>query len=372
MPLAGLRGGASRLANLALRATDGLHHVGPGAYSAASCGALYETLNKVTSTRGVGPGARTALRFRDLDQHLPAPNTYQTVCRAPPSPSKVPFNTASFRKPLAVSNTPGPGSYSPGAFSLPGVPVAVRCGAGEGPGRCEGCLQELAPGVEFWACDQPVQGLPRGSVMCQACMLRARKTLPGQLARFSRWQLDAFKKCRDCSDIHRHEGTRAKILLVDPKTVAKRRRKEAYLSKYFRDLLVRGPDLVAGTEPATLTEAELQVYRAPAPDFCCLHEAFNSFNRDRMSFGLRASLPSGLFYNTYKRCALDFDPSSTSSGYSRPPADGPDASPTSSRTAAATSGILAETRAASMDERSLRQRRSPDEGGSLRRSLSSV
>lgn len=62
------------------------------------------------------------------------------------------------------------------------------------------------------------------------------------------------QKSRDCSDIHRHEGTKAKICLVDPKTVAKRRRKEAYLSRYFRDHVVVEPDFMPGTEPAKLSK----------------------------------------------------------------------------------------------------------------------
>ena len=64
----------------------------------------------------------------------------------------------------------------------------------------------------------------------------------------------ASQKTRDCSDIHRHEGTRAKIFLVDPATVEKRRRKEAYLAKYFRDHMVVDPDYIPGTEPAKLSE----------------------------------------------------------------------------------------------------------------------
>ncbi|XP_026291634.1 uncharacterized protein LOC113216117 isoform X2 [Frankliniella occidentalis] len=311
MPLAGLKGGASRLANLALRTTDALRDLGPAAYHAANLGALYDVLHKVTSKRGVGPGARTALRFREVDQHLPAPNTYQVVLGGlSGAPCAVPFNTNTTRTALVCSDTPGPGSYSPGAFNLPGVPVAVRCGAGEGPGRCEGCLQELPAGVEFWALDAAVQGLARGCVLCQACMLGARRQ-PRDLARYTRWQLDAFRKTRDCSDIHRHEGTKAKILLVDPKTVAKRRRKEAYLAKYFRDHTVVDPDFMPGTEPAKLTEGEQARGVPRKDDFCCLHEAFNSFNKDHMSFGLR--LPSDLIYNTMKRCALDFHPSLSSS-----------------------------------------------------------
>ena len=47
MPLAGLRGSASRLANLAMRTTDNLHHLGPAAYSTANQGALCDVLNKV-------------------------------------------------------------------------------------------------------------------------------------------------------------------------------------------------------------------------------------------------------------------------------------------------------------------------------------
>ncbi|KAE8749606.1 hypothetical protein FOCC_FOCC003594 [Frankliniella occidentalis] len=262
MPLAGLKGGASRLANLALRTTDALRDLGPAAYHAANLGALYDVLHK---KRGRVVKVRSVRR---------------------------------------------PGSYSPGAFNLPGVPVAVRCGAGEGPGRCEGCLQELPAGVEFWALDAAVQGLARGCVLCQACMLGARRQ-PRDLARYTRWQLDAFRKTRDCSDIHRHEGTKAKILLVDPKTVAKRRRKEAYLAKYFRDHTVVDPDFMPGTEPAKLTEGEQARGVPRKDDFCCLHEAFNSFNKDHMSFGLR--LPSDLIYNTMKRCALDFHPSLSSS-----------------------------------------------------------
>ncbi|KAK3925002.1 Protein pitchfork [Frankliniella fusca] len=320
LPLAGLKGGTSRLANLALRTTDALHRLGPGAYSADNLGALYDVLNKVTSK--YGPCARTALRFRDVDQHLPAPNAYQQLDLGdqPAAPcAAAPFNTTTGRRALVSSDTPGPGSYSPGAFSLPGLPVTVVCGAGEGPGRCDGCLQDLPPGVEFWALEAGAaavagagmqgQAPARGSLLCQACMLAARRQ-PRDLARFTRWQLDAFRKSRDCSDIHRHEGTKAKILLVDPKTVAKRRRKEAYLAKYFRDHTVVDPDYMPGTEPARLTEQDEQ--RVPIQDdFCCLHEAFNSFNKDQMSFGLR--LPSDLIYNTMKRCALDFHPSLSSS-----------------------------------------------------------
>ena len=54
-------------------------------------------------------------------------------------------------------------------------------------------------------------------------------------------------------------------------------------------------------------EEELVKQVVKRDEFCCLHEAFNSFNKDRMSFGLR--LPSELLYNTMKRCALDFHPS---------------------------------------------------------------
>ncbi|XP_034246828.1 uncharacterized protein LOC117648433 [Thrips palmi] len=319
LPLAGPGGGASRLALLAVKATDDLDHLGPAKYTTPTLGALHDVLTRVTTKRpDVGPGGSTAPRFREVDQHLPAPNTYQLPSRRPATPSKAPFNTTTTRRPLVTSNTPGPGSYNPGAFSQPGVAVVVRCGQGDGPGRCEACQEELA--AEFWSLDgHVVQGLPRDALMCQACMQSARALLRAAGARsktrFTRWQLDAFKKTRDCSDIHRHEGTKSKISLVDPKTVAKRRRKEAYLAKYFRDQAVVNPNLMAGTEPAKLTEAEVDAGRGPRPDaFCCLHEAFNSFNKDNMSFGLRSlRVPSDVLYNTMRRCALDFHPSRSSS-----------------------------------------------------------
>lgn len=54
-PLAGLRAGASRLANLAVRATDTLVDLGPAAYTVANLGALYDTFNKVRAHRTPPP-----------------------------------------------------------------------------------------------------------------------------------------------------------------------------------------------------------------------------------------------------------------------------------------------------------------------------
>lgn len=51
--------------------------------------------------------------------------------------------------------------------------------------------------------------------------------------KYTRSYLQSFRKVRDCSNIHNHEGTNARLMLKTEKDLKKQRFREAYMSLYF-------------------------------------------------------------------------------------------------------------------------------------------
>ncbi|XP_063987761.1 uncharacterized protein LOC135167954 [Diachasmimorpha longicaudata] len=67
--------------------------------------------------------------------------------------------------------------------------------------------------------------------LCRGCMTVERQ----RPRKHTKKELSNFRKIRDCSMIHSHEGTDAKIWLMHPGVIQKWSQKEAYLSSYFKD-----------------------------------------------------------------------------------------------------------------------------------------
>ncbi|XP_063225703.1 uncharacterized protein LOC134532781 [Bacillus rossius redtenbacheri] len=186
--------------------------------------------------KGEGGLARRAARFQDAPCSAP-PCTAYHVARFPGAvaPSRHPFNSSRPRSTVAArSSTPGPGTYHPDArrttqtqfeHSFGGRKVLrpvveTRCLLGR-KAKCAQCGCE--PTGDYWE----HRG---GTALCRPCMAGKQAAASDRREALA---LSQYKKVRSCWMVHRHEGTVAAIVLMDPRSLRRLQEKEAYFQQYF-------------------------------------------------------------------------------------------------------------------------------------------
>jgi len=252
----------NRLGNL-----DGIRgapDLGPDKYNVDQVTNLqYKIMSKPTNVRGYSMGARTANRFpqlkckngyyahdlsRGLEMSFPGPTTYPKEDLWEPKTvkkNKEAFNNSASRFPAdskidpswttdskAVLHQPAPGTYEhdvqrfrrveyAGSFGGPQAlkqTITIKC-VQNNEDICDSCRRP--PIGDYYTYNK--------RALCRTCF--TFHSTYGE--KYPPTYLQAFAKVRDCSEIHHHEGTSAKIKLKDPKHERKQRFREAYFNLYF-------------------------------------------------------------------------------------------------------------------------------------------
>ncbi|CAF0824043.1 unnamed protein product [Rotaria sordida] len=216
----------------------GVPNLGPSSYNNEEKTSFrYVLEHQPMSRRGYIVNARTEKREVFVPKtDVPSPETYQMDLNIIPEKKRAfkPFNAASDRFPIVARSTdiPGPGSYecdvkqnrqvhmlhSFGGRAKLIPAIKTKC-MPLNKDKCVICLKQ--PVGDYYQY--------RNEILCANCFnfnwLWQEK--------FKRTYLQAFQKVRDCSHMHEHSGTSARIQLVDDRIMKKLQRKEAYLSLYW-------------------------------------------------------------------------------------------------------------------------------------------
>lgn len=185
------------------------------------------------SKKGYSGIARFSKPIVSKDDY-PSPCDYDTftfpeqVCK-----SKYPFDSNTKRRTFVFNKNPGPGMYvvikrrdmqfehSFGGRVKMKLGVDLKC-CSRNTDICKLCGRR--PLDDYWHLRNEV-------FLCRQCMDKEYT----KETKYKRGELKKFHKIRDCSILHRHETTTAKIWLMHPKDAAQWIRREAYLSAYFTD-----------------------------------------------------------------------------------------------------------------------------------------
>ncbi|XP_033210898.1 uncharacterized protein LOC117168985 isoform X2 [Belonocnema kinseyi] len=178
-------------------------------------------------------------RFRTTVQHnekMPAPCDYSPSVPFYPEKkeAKAPFSSTLKRRTFLTNKNPGPGAHNPykqrqtisfnrsfGGRVQMCLPVELKC-CSRNTDVCKIC--EETPFGDYWHWNNQV-------FLCRPCMIEEGKIH----SQFKRNELSKFRRLRDCSRIHSHEGTAAKVWLTHPKEIVKWAQREAYLSSFLPD-----------------------------------------------------------------------------------------------------------------------------------------
>ncbi|CAH1128858.1 unnamed protein product [Ceutorhynchus assimilis] len=206
---------------------------GPGSYDTEHyTSALYPILNKIRSKRGVATLANKEKRFKEKFIRTPSPGRYEVTKNLETKQAAAPFNIkSSYGRP--ENNLPGPGTYHiektkkcrrtrfMDNFGHPTMIYAVEFNCVPVP--VDACLKckEICKG-DYWHRDYAV-------FLCHLCWEEERfiKEL------YTKQQLKEFKKIRNCSFEHNHEGCEAATLILPPNKLKKKLRLENYLDLYI-------------------------------------------------------------------------------------------------------------------------------------------
>ncbi|CAF0771313.1 unnamed protein product [Adineta ricciae] len=216
----------------------GVPNLGPGSYeNDAKSSFRYVLDQQPMSRRGYTFNARTEKREAFVPKtDVPSPDTYQKDLTAREHTRRAfkPFDVGGERLPSMAKhgNLPGPGTYQwdvkqnrqvhmrhsfGGRTSL--IPVIKTKCAPTNTDQCQICRKQ--PVGDYYQFHK--------EILCASCF-----NFNWQWEeKFKRPHLQAFQKVRDCSDVHEHGGTTAKVQLVDDRLIKKLQRKEAYLSLYW-------------------------------------------------------------------------------------------------------------------------------------------
>ncbi|XP_076620376.1 uncharacterized protein LOC143341374 [Colletes latitarsis] len=146
--------------------------------------------------------------------------------------SKYPFDSNSKRQTFVTNTNPGPGMYvstkiegitfehSFGGRVKMKLGVDLKC-CSQNMDVCHICGKRLND--DYWHLENEI-------FLCRLCMNTAYE----KQTQYKKTELKLFRKIRDCSIIHQHEATTAKIWLMPPKIIAQWIRREAYLSAYLK------------------------------------------------------------------------------------------------------------------------------------------
>ncbi|XP_044017492.1 uncharacterized protein LOC122858585 isoform X2 [Aphidius gifuensis] len=213
-------------------------NISPGKYNVIESfkAATVKPCSKSFSKKGYSGLAR----FSTLQNHqddYPAPGDYN-VSSFPAKvkdTSKYPFGTTAKRKTQQINDNPGPGVYSNlmprkkniifdhsfGGNAKMRLGVDIKC-CKKNIDICNVCNKK--PDGDYWHLNDRI-------FICRGCMKQERK----KVFKYPKNYFNNFTKIRDCSMIHSHEGTDAKLWLMNPGIIEKWLQKEAYLSLYFKD-----------------------------------------------------------------------------------------------------------------------------------------
>ncbi|XP_050582354.1 uncharacterized protein LOC126918476 [Bombus affinis] len=147
--------------------------------------------------------------------------------------SKYPFDSSSKRQTFVDNTTPGPGMYvsikrkgptlkhSFGGSVKMNLGVNLKC-CNRNTDICKICGTK--PLGDYWHFKNEI-------FLCRPCMIKEYE----KETKFKQRELEQFHKIRDCSIMHQHETTTAKIWLMHPRRAVQWIHKEAYLSSYFNE-----------------------------------------------------------------------------------------------------------------------------------------
>jgi len=215
----------------------GVANLGPGSYRNDEVSSFIHQLNlKPTCKKGYALGARTAQRFRQFREDFPGPPSYQEIISKPRefTADKKPFRSGSSRFPSVKHDSlPGPGAYEHnvrrdrkvqfhGSFGGPQTlcgSIQTICSSDIAKSPCCRCSKE--PVGDYYMNKSEV-------VMCRQCK-ESSSDIQDKNKKF--W--DSFYKVRDCTGIHSHEGTNAKLRLKSSKEIKKLKLRESYFSLYY-------------------------------------------------------------------------------------------------------------------------------------------
>ncbi|XP_043285786.1 uncharacterized protein [Venturia canescens] len=212
-------------------------NVGPGKYNVSeSFKAIKEKPRAESlSKKGYSGLARFGSHVSHTEDY-PAPGDYTIRTLSPKVKSlKYPFASTAKRKTVSMNKNPGPGMYknidpvkrrilyehSFGGKMRMKLGVQIKC-TKRNNDVCELCGKK--PTGDYWHLNNQV-------FLCRPCMVEERR----KLSKHTKLELQEFRKLRDCSEIHLHDGTDAKIWLMHPGEIEKWTRQEAYLCAYFKD-----------------------------------------------------------------------------------------------------------------------------------------
>ncbi|KAL1509797.1 hypothetical protein ABEB36_004479 [Hypothenemus hampei] len=210
-----------------------IFQTGPGMYSTENyTSALYPLTNKVRSKRGIAPLASKDKRFKDKIIRTPSPGRYEIDKKTETKESVAPFGVKSIYK-RSETNTPGPATYDirkvkkcrrtrfMDNFGRPSMIYAVETLCVPVPvDVCQKC-NIICPG-DYWHKDYIV-------FLCHLCWVEEKH----KQEMYTRKELKEFKKIRNCSFMHNHEGTNAAVVILPPNKLKKKMRLENYLELYI-------------------------------------------------------------------------------------------------------------------------------------------
>ncbi|KAK9886940.1 hypothetical protein WA026_019197 [Henosepilachna vigintioctopunctata] len=180
-------------------------------------------------------GARSP-RFRDSTIRTPSPTRYEVGLKwEQPKQAKHPFNVGSQsdRACYTVTPVPGPGAYNFERWKCRKTLVQYNFGKPTKEdiiemiciprprSECSKC-KNLCVG-DYWHQDYTI-------FLCMSCWWEERKT--SEI--YKKKELAKFKKIRNCSFMHSHEGTTATINLLSASKLRKKMNLERYLNNFMK------------------------------------------------------------------------------------------------------------------------------------------
>ncbi|XP_050303049.1 uncharacterized protein LOC126740907 [Anthonomus grandis grandis] len=206
---------------------------GPGSYHYEKfTGALYPLLHKVRSKKGVSPLASQEKRFKEKFTRTPSPGRYEVLPKRDARKAHAPFGIGS-KKLEKDNDIPGPATYDVrkvkkcrrtrfmSNFGRPSMVYAVETICVPVPSdTCQKC-EELCQG-DYWHKDY-------ATFLCHLCWVEERSLEEI----YTKKELKEFKKIRNCSFMHNHEGTDAATLILPHNKIKKKLRLENYLELYL-------------------------------------------------------------------------------------------------------------------------------------------
>ncbi|XP_015184264.1 PREDICTED: uncharacterized protein LOC107070510 [Polistes dominula] len=214
---------------------DNYENIAPGTYNVMN--SFLAIKNKPCSHSISNKGYGGIIRAVGAIEHkndFPSPADYNLIDSFKPvKESKAPFSSFTKTSTFSTNINPGPGTYTPvrkkeiafehsfGGRVKMKLGVQLKC-CSNNTDVCKNCGQK--PKGDYWHWKDKI-------FLCRLCMINSLE----KQSKYKREELNHFSRVRDCSDIHRHDGTDANIWLMHPKLLRERLVKETYLSSYLKN-----------------------------------------------------------------------------------------------------------------------------------------